>query len=707
MRPRRSNRLPGWLLAVAVPLAVVGLIAAYVRAELADPNRFADHAVTALRSEQARDVIAEQVAVGLLERASPDLVASRPLVLAAVEAVLDTDAFAQVLRSTAVAVHGLLLEGDRDVVVELQDAAEVLRPSLRTVAPDVARAIPTDVSPRIAAIRRSDAGVWAARVAQGSGIAAPLLLVAAGALLLAAIAVAEDRQRAVRQAGVALVAIGVAGLAIVAALRAQTVAHASEVGVVAPEDARAAAGAAWDALAGGLARWFQIAALGGTVLVAATLLVRARVDRAGALRQAAELVAGGGLPPAARAARGALLVAAGLLVALGGQEVRAAAAVTVALCLAVLGLTELVGLASRSAGRLPRRRASPRRRRLVLSAGAAVVVVAVALTLAATRTGDADPPAEDEIVACNGLPSLCSKRLDQVVFAGTHNSMSAADRPGWFFANQKRAIPRQLADGIRLLLVDPHYGIADPRGRIRTDLEAEGTTRNRVAAKLGPDATRAAEQLAGRLGLVLSNGKRAIYLCHSLCELGAEPLRDTLRDLRGFLERNRAEVVVVFLESSVEPGEIEAAFEKAKLEPYLATLPRGGAPLPTLREMIASGRRLVVLDQGDGGDAPWYQPGFLFLQDTQISSLLKSRTACVAGRGTPDSPLLFMNQWIDRFPPPAAENRAVGDRRSLLRRAQACRTALGRPVNAIAVDFYDDSDVLRTVRELNEGVPRG
>jgi hypothetical protein len=44
-----------------------------------------------------REAIGEQVAVEMLERGSPDLVASRPLVLTAVEAVLETDQFARLL----------------------------------------------------------------------------------------------------------------------------------------------------------------------------------------------------------------------------------------------------------------------------------------------------------------------------------------------------------------------------------------------------------------------------------------------------------------------------------------------------------------------------------------------------------------------------------------------------------------------------------
>lgn len=158
---------------------------------------------------------------------------------------------------------------------------------------------------------------------------------------------------------------------------------------------------------------------------------------------------------------------------------------------------------------------------------------------------------------------------------------------------------------------------------------------------------------------------------------------------------------MLVLESSVEPAEVEETFEAAKLEPYLATLPRE-RPLPTLRQMIASGRRLVVLDEKDGGDASWYQPGFLFAQDTSISAFTKAPTACDPSRGTPDSPLLIMNHWVDRFPPPPTAASAVNRRIVLSRRIGACRERLGRVPNAIVVDFYDRGDVIALARGLNE-----
>ena len=94
--------------------------------------------------------------------------------------------------------------------------------------------------------------------------------------------------------------------------------------------------------------------------------------------------------------------------------------------------------------------------------------------------------------------------------------------PGWLLVNQRRKISRQLKDGIRLFLIDPHYGVKDEKGKVRTDFKAERRDLNRVSSQLGPTALTAAERLGGRLGLGhLRNGKREIWLCHSVCELGA------------------------------------------------------------------------------------------------------------------------------------------------------------------------------------------
>ena len=694
-----TRRLSLALAALAVPLLLGGLAATYVKLELADPEPFADRAVVALRSSEVRQAIAEQVAVEMVERGSPDLVASRPLVLTGVEAVLETDEFARVLRRAAIAAHALLLHGDRDVIVELEEGTELLIPAVRSVSPEVAGQIPTDLSPRIAAVRGSDAATSLVRLADAADAAAVPLLFAAVALLALSVALAPDRRRAAASAGLMVAAGTAVALMATTALRAQVLSHAKGVGALSDDEARSAAGATWDALAGDLETWFAVVGVGGLAISVSALLVEARFDRHAALRNAVDLVAGGRLPRSLRALRGLGLAAVGALILLEADPVFTLAAVALGGTLVLLGLSEALSITSAAAARPP----VERRHRRVLVAGGGLalgaLVAATALILI-ERGGPPAPPAAGEISACNGAAELCDRRLDQVVLPGTHNSMSAADRPGWYFANQIRPIPRQLRDGIRLLMIDPHYGVEDSEGRVRTDLRAEGTNRNRVAGRLGAQAVEVAERLAGRLGLVPAEGERAIYLCHTLCELGAERMAPTLDELRGFLERNPSEVLIVILESSVDPTEVEREFDEADLEPYLAVLDRG-RPLPTLRRMIASGRRLVVFDEGDGGAADWYQPEFLFVQDTPIRSVLRSPRSCAPGRGEPESPLLLMNHWVDRFPPSPSANRRISDRESLLGRARSCRRRRGAMPNLIAVDFYGSGALLDVARELN------
>ena len=523
---------------------------------------------------------------------------------------------------------------------------------------------------------------------------------AGGLLLVLSVARAPDRRRAMAHVGAGVAGAAVFGLAALSVLREQVLSHAGQVGVLSDDDARAAAGATWDALAGGLEDWYLALAVAGVALVGGVLVAQSGVDRAAVLRRFAAVLSGGRLPWHLSILRGVALAALGALLLLRTEPFLRLTVGLIGGGLIVFGLAELVATMGR---RARPGRARPRRRALVLASAVLAAGVGAA-TFLVTGTDNADPPRESEIVACNGLEALCERRLDEVLFAGTHNSMSAADRPGWFFANQTQPIPRQLRDGIRLLMIDPHYGIVDAQGRVRTDIEREGTSRNRVARRLGADAVEAAEGLAGRLGLVPGDGDREVFLCHTLCELGAERMSSTLDELRGFLERNRSEVLILFLESSVDAADVEREFEKADLEPFLATLDRD-APLPTLKEMVASGRRLVVFDERDGGEADWYQPGFTLVQDTRIRSLSRSDTACDPNRGAPENPLFLMNHWIDGFPPSPRDNRAVGQQSVIARRLDNCERVRGRRPNLIAVDFYDRSDVIDTVRELNGEPP--
>ena len=175
--------------------------------------------------------------------------------------------------------------------------------------------------------------------------------------------------------------------------------------------------------------------------------------------------------------------------------------------------------------------------------------------------------------SCNGSAAACERRLDQVVFPATHNSYAAAEEPGWFFANQRHGIERQLRDGIRGFLIDVHYGAPDPRsGAVRTFLKGEGSSRNKVARELGPEALRTADRLVGRSRVGRPGGERRAYLCHTLCELGAEPFA-----ARASADRPARHSVSVPRHVSI-PARIAVLFKRARPVAEPAFLPPSAAP---------------------------------------------------------------------------------------------------------------------------------
>ena len=304
---------------------------------------------------------------------------------------------------------------------------------------------------------------------------------------------------------------------------------------------------------------------------------------------------------------------------------------------------------------------------------------------------------------CNGAADLCSRRLNAVVFPGTHNSFAASNEPGWYFANQTYGISRQLRDGIRALLIDVHYGVFDPAtGRVRPDLAAEGSDANKVAEQVPARALRVADRVAGGVGLGTLHGQSELYLCHTLCELGAEPLIPELEVIRSFVEHHPNQVVIVIVEDYVPPAAIERAFGEAGLTRYLATLDRH-ARLPTLGELITRGHRLVVFAEAKGGTPAWYMPAFSFIQDTPLGALRPGKLSCARYRGEQTSPLLLINHWIPPFPPSPTLNSQIGRSTFLRDRIDRCTQQRGIKGAIVAVDFYQRTSVVEMARQLNNG----
>jgi hypothetical protein len=278
----------------------------------------------------------------------------------------------------------------------------------------------------------------------------------------------------------------------------------------------------------------------------------------------------------------------------------------------------------------------------------------------------------------------------------------SAPLPGWYSTMQERPIDQQLEDGIRGLQLDTYYADKLPNGRLRTEIPEGGVTDG-----VSPDAVAAAMRIRERLGFS-GEGERGMYLCHTFCELGATPVGEMLDQLRDFLVLHPGEVVMVVNQDYVTPADFVAAVREAGLERFVY---RGGAPFPTLGELVESGHRLILRAENHAGAAPWYRLAYeKELQETpyhftRVAQLVDPgslKASCAPNRGPKDAPLFLLNHWITTDPAPLPSLAGeVNSAPVLLARARECQRLRGRFPNLIAVNFYRQGDLFRAVDELN------
>ena len=326
--------------------------------------------------------------------------------------------------------------------------------------------------------------------------------------------------------------------------------------------------------------------------------------------------------------------------------------------------------------------------------------VVLAVLLAGCSGSDAPEP--PSTTACNGHDELCGRAYDEVAYAATHNSMSAAAEPGWFAPEQPEGIIAQLDHGVRVLLVDSWYGQStERRGIVATADGSRPDALDQARADFGRRTVDIALRVRSALGLE-PTGEVRPYLCHALCELGSTSWSRSLRDMKAWLDAHPREVVTLFVQDEVTPLDTARVIRDAGLEPYVYTPAEDGS-WPTLGEMVDAGTRLVVLmENEDGGTAiPWLIPGFEVVQDTPYLFESPADFTCVANRGPADAPLFLVNHWIDDWRHVPQNSELVNARDVLLPRLEECAEERGQLPNFVAVDYYDRGDLLAVVDELN------
>jgi hypothetical protein len=690
----------GALVGVAVLLAVLALALSYLGRTVLRPAPFADRAVATLRDPAVRDDVADRLTEAITRSGGGDLVAVRPAVRAVAGAIVDSKAFAALFRRAVLGAHSAVVErSGGTILVTVADAGVLLQGVLERFAPDAARRIGAERVSTLLTVKPGSGVLDAVRIARRVYSVAWVLAVLAVLAALGAGLISPNRRRTGRQLGIGLLAGGLVLVALVTLGRA-ILEQAARPGT------SAAAGATWESFLGGLrgqALW--LAAAGAICAGAASGHLRS-VGIETRLAQGWRLLTGAGATPQHRLVPAAGLIASGVVMILEPAAVLAIVVQAAGLFLLYKGVERLLRALVLGIAR-PAAKAAAWRTSASRLAPAAVIVAAVAGAFAVIATGGGDEAPAVTPLTCNGFVSLCSRPLNDVALAATHNSMASVTIPSWLFGQQDGTIKDQLNHGIRGLLIDTYNGVA-VAGRVRTDLES--LPKREVAVReLGAPAVDSALRIRSRLGST-ATGKPEIFLCHGFCELGAVTLASALADLRSFLVSNPGEVVVVVnQDEGVPPADIERAFGEAGLLDLVYRGPRG--PFPTLRAMIDSGQRLVVMAENDAGTVPWYhlayehalqETPFKFKTAAELTDASKLAASCRPNRGPATAPLFLLNHWVDTTPTPRPSLAAiVNARAALLKRAQSCRQIRHRLPNLVAVDFYRRGDVLGVVNALN------
>jgi hypothetical protein len=687
------------LVVVASLTALAGGVTVYLRDEVLDSQAFADRAVEAVHQPTVQHVVAREITVQLIEPGFPDLIAGRPLISSAVRVAVTSKPFAHVIRLAALHGHRLLFQRNGgNAVFDIADAGKVVSSALQNVSPKLARELPKRTEAVLLSLRRRSFAATTLRISETVRLLGFVLPPVALAMFALAIAIAPDRRRAVTRSAVAVGVTGVLFAIAFVLLRRYFVSTARGVNEISTAEARSAVNELFGALLGDLLTWTLAIAAIAWVLAAASSTVLAPYSPAEGLRR---LWAAFPRPesPRGRGVQGALVLTLGVFVVLKPTLALRIAAVFGGGLLVYVGMGELL-TATAPSQPVERRRPAISRRRVLAVAGTAAACVA-AFGIAFLVLGSSSNVQAKTLGTCNGYPQLCSRRLDEVAFAGTHNSMSAADTPGWLIANQDRNVAQQLNDGIRAFKISTHYGVQTQTGQVYTDIQAAGERVNRVAEKLDVPARLALQRFSRGLHRGSASGKRDVWLCHSLCELGATGMVHYLSVIRNFLELNPGNVIVLFDEDYVSEPSLKRAFKKAGLFNRLARLQRG-QPLPTLGDLIRSRHNVVVFAQEPTtGDFSWNAPGFAWLQDTPLQAVKPSEFNCKLYRGYSTNPLLVMNDWADIFPPRPSPNVPLVQKGFILKRARECDAERGKIPNLIMTDFYDRGDVVGAAAELN------
>ncbi|WP_420114178.1 hypothetical protein [Pseudactinotalea sp.] len=686
------------LVIVGVVALTAGILGGVVHREVVDGNRFAHH-VDAIRTDPD---VARQLGLVVTERVldqQPELVALRPLIESAAEAIVASPSLGPVVEATVRPLHRAIVSGgDDQVVLRLADVGALLVAAIRALDPDAHAAIPSNLDVTLAAIGSQELTadvISAAHTVTVLSWLLPLL----GLACLTGVALWRARQRGTGGGRVVVGQLRRALVAVVFVLVGMLLLGTIAVGRLQTDSLSGALlTALWHELDGGLVRPMLVLGVAAVVLAVMDRPTMTLDPRTWGVALASTDRPSGLSSPA----RALALLAGGLVLVVQPTAVVTVVAVAAGVVLIVVAVRDLLlwllaWLRDSAPDLVSRVRPVGR---AVVPMAVAAVVLTVLVVGAWPRESELAMAAADGDDRCNGHVELCERPYDQVAFPATHNSMSAADAPGWYLAEQPTGVMGQLDDGIRVFLIDSWPGQTTPQpGIVANSAASRAAAVAQADAAFGSSIVEAAKRLRESLSLT-PQGEVTPYLCHALCELGATEWTPLMQEVRVWMEAHPREVITFFIQDEVSPADTAKVFEQAGLMPFIHEQ-APVEPWPTLAEMIDAGERLVVLHEHTVDPAvPWILDGAQWVQDTPYTFHAADEFTCDLLRGPADAPLFLVNHWLSNQATRIADAEVVNSYPVLSERLERCRDERQMP-NFVAVDNYDRGDVLSAVDAIN------
>jgi hypothetical protein len=693
-RPTRGRTVAGWLLVVLASLSAgVGVVASWADASLASSSGFANRATAALAEDDVNDLLASR----LVDRFAADTrlaTRARPVAVGLADAVLESDQFAGVFHAAVRTAHEqLVADRDDSVALALSDAAPLVLPAL---VPDQADTVSSS-SDAVVAVVDNPILVTAAHLLPAARTIAWVCLFLWLACSAGAVALLGPLRRGMRRLGIGLMATGgVLGAGLV-------VVRLAAGAAVEPDDVSDAVEA--------LVRAFTAPLLGqaGLLLVTGAVVVVATSSRPPTVTSLVAQVRAryegwwGHRTLRAAAVVGALLLAWWLLAA-PLDAVTVLARLT-GLLIGTVAVLVVMGEVSRLLDQGRSTAAVQGAVRGFSTAALTVVTVVVVFASVAAaalipRESEPSPPAADpDRNGCNGSTELCDRRLDEVALAGSHNAMATTAEPGWYLAEQRLSIVGQLASGVHALMLDVYPGWRS-EGLVRTDIRRKETLAA-AEEELTAEGRAALERLEVTSGAVPPEGADVrAFLCHGYCELGATDLVESLQEIDDYLSQNPEQVLLLILQDYLTGEETEQVFENAGVLDRVWPL-AAGEPMPALRDLVDSGRTLIVTSENHGGEVAWMPDFYAIAEETPYDWPDVGAFTCEPSRGGTGKPLFLVNHWISNNSSPIPNARLANSREELEKRIAGCRTERGRAPTIVAVDFVDIGDLVPVVDDLN------